>query len=110
MIKILCAMAISLTFTTVNAIAGIVIENMWIEDDYMNTVVTYKNDTCKTYDSVTIQCKTRENNCRITKISSRSFDKQKCGPIVPGFEGTIKIPIALNGQAARSVKCTAKRR
>ncbi|MBC8378445.1 MAG: hypothetical protein H8E62_04650 [Planctomycetes bacterium] len=64
-------------------------------------LVTWKNTTSKTFQCVTIQAIALDSNKQKVGMNKRSFFKH----IPPGFEGTLEIPIRLNGATFKSVSC-----
>lgn len=69
-------------------------------------VVSYTNDSSKTFESrVEIQCVGFDAAGAKFGANTRSFSARDRGPIRPGFEGTVEVPIWLNGANAKSARC-----
>jgi hypothetical protein len=84
------------------------IERFWEETvgDYTCSyaIVTYKNTTQKTFDeNVTIRATVYDSQKRVVDTNTRSFFAHEYGPIKPGFEGTVKIPVECAKGQAKSV-------
>jgi len=68
------------------------------------TIVTYRNTTKKTfYKNVTIRATVYDSQKKVVDTNTRSFFADEYGPIKPGFEGTVKIPVECAKGQARSV-------
>lgn len=68
------------------------------------TIVSYKNTTAKTFESqVTIRATIYDSQKNVIDTNTRSFFAHEYGPIKPGFEGTVKIPIECKKDEAKSV-------
>jgi len=100
---------VSLLVAANNVIAGsLKIDRIWVEHDYAYALVSYKNDSDKTFKRfVTVECTAIDPQGNKININKRSFFSHDYGPIVPGFEGTVKIPIRLNEKTLKSVECRA---
>lgn len=69
------------------------------------TIVSYKNTTSRTFTSaVTIRATIYDAEGQVIDTNDRSFFAHEYGPIRPGFEGTVKIPIECRRGQAKSVK------
>jgi hypothetical protein len=76
------------------------------------TIVSYRNTTQRTFTkNVTIQATVYDSQKNVVDTGERSFFAFEVGPIGPGFEGTVKIPIdCAKGQASSvSVKIESAR-
>jgi len=68
------------------------------------TIVTYRNTTQKTFTkNVTIRATVYDSQKKVVDTNTRSFFAHEYGPIKPGFEGTVKIPIECARGQAKSV-------
>jgi hypothetical protein len=68
------------------------------------TIVTYKNTTQRTFTkNVTIRATVYDSQQKMVDTNTRSFFAHEYGPIKPGFEGTVKIPIDCAKGQAKSV-------
>jgi hypothetical protein len=68
------------------------------------TIVTYRNTTQKTFEAnVTIRASVYDSQKRMVDTNTRSFFAHEHGPIKPGFEGTVKIPVECDKGQAKSV-------
>lgn len=89
-------------FISADAYAGSVkIDRTWTDDDWINVLVTYINNTKETFSDVTIQCIAYETKESKIDIGSAYF----FGPIEPGFEGTEKILIEHHNIPVKFVNC-----
>lgn len=90
-----------------SALGGeITIDRVWSDNGYGYALVTYKNNTNIAFKSVvTIKCTALDSDGNKININSRSFFSFEHGPINPGFEGTLKIPINLHGLKLNSISC-----
>jgi hypothetical protein len=84
------------------------IERFWEETvgDYTcsYTIVSYRNTTSRTFESqVTIQAAVYDAQDKMVDTNERSFFAHEHGPIGPGFEGTVKIPVECSPNQAKSV-------
>jgi len=84
------------------------VERFWEETvgDYTcsYTIVTYRNTTQKTFDkNVTIRATVYDSQKKVVDTNTRSLFAHEYGPIKPGFEGTVKIPIECARGQAKSV-------
>lgn len=84
------------------------IERFWEETvgDYTctYTLVSYKNTTDKIFnEKVTIRATIYDSQKKMIDTNTRSFFAHEYGPIRPGFEGTVKIPIECAKGQAKSV-------
>lgn len=69
------------------------------------TLVSYKNTTEKTFEEkVTIRATIYDSQENMIDTNTRSFFAHEYGPIEPGFEGTVKIPIPCKEGQAKFVK------
>jgi hypothetical protein len=81
------------------------LERSWQESGYVYALVSYRNDTEQTFGSgVTIKAIIYDATGGMIDTNERSFFAYEHGPITPGFEGTVKIPIACPTGNAKSVK------
>jgi hypothetical protein len=68
------------------------------------TIVSYKNTTNKTFTAqVSIQATVYDAQKNVVDMNTRSFFAHEYGPIKPGFEGTVKIPVECAAGQAKSV-------
>lgn len=68
------------------------------------TIVSYKNTTNKTFTAqVEIQATVYDAQKKVVDMNTRSFFAHEYGPIKPGFEGTVKIPVECAKGQAKSV-------
>lgn len=68
------------------------------------TIVSYKNTTNKTFTAqVEIQATVYDAQKKVVDMNTRSFFAHEHGPIRPGFEGTVKIPVECARGQAKSV-------
>ena len=84
------------------------IDRTWSDHDneYGYVLVTYVNDTGKIFETaVTIKCVALDAAGNRLGVNTRSFFEHEYGPIVPGFEDTVEIPIKLHGKIMSGVKC-----
>jgi hypothetical protein len=84
------------------------IDRFWEETvgDYTcsYTIVSYKNTTEKTFTrQVTIRATVYDTRENVIDTNTRSFFSYEYGPIKPGFEGTVKIPVECKKGQAKSV-------
>jgi hypothetical protein len=89
------------------------IDRFWEETvgDYTctYTIVTYRNTTDRTFTSaVTIQATIYDNNDKTIDMNERSFFFYEIGPIKPGFEDSVKIPIECARGQSKSVSVRIK--
>jgi len=69
-------------------------------------LITFKNTTEETFkNQVTIQCTAIGYNGKKINSNERSFFAFERGPIKPGFEGTLKVPVELYGRRMKSMSC-----
>lgn len=82
---------------------GYIIERVWVDSqiDTAYALVTYQNFSKETYQRVSIKCVGIGNGNQRIGVNSRSF----MGGVYPGFVGTEKIPIELNGAQLESISC-----
>ena len=89
-------------------VGGVVlVDRVWSSHDYGYALVTFKNQTSKTYNRVTIRCTALGESGKKLGINSRSFFSHERGLIEPGFEGTVEVPVALHGADLKSMSCEA---
>lgn len=89
----------------------ITIDRIWVDGDYAYALVTFKNTSTKTYKrSVTIKCIAYDASGNKLGINTRSFFCFNIGPIEPGFEDTLKVPIELHGAIMHYIKCSSRAR
>ena len=95
-----------------NIHAGLLeVDRVWNEGDFAYALVTYTNNTNKTYGTgVTIKCIAIGSNGKKINSNTRSFFAFEHGPIKPGFSDTLKVPVSLNGLSMKTVRCTALER
>ena len=84
------------------------IERFWEETvgDYTctYTIVRYKNTTNKTFkNQVEIEATVYDAKDKVVNMNTRSFFAYEYGPIKPGFEGTVKIPLECKKGQGKSV-------
>lgn len=87
------------------------IDRVWLDSniDFFYVLVTYTNDTEKTFNNaVTITCFALDSKGNKLNSNHRSFFVHEYGPIKPGFTGTLKIPIELHGASAKSASCNCR--
>lgn len=84
------------------------VDRVWQSEDFGYALVTYTNDTGKTFkNAVTIKCVAYDQGGKRVGVNTRSFFCFETGPIIPGFQDTLQIPIALHGATFHHVKCKA---
>jgi len=84
----------------------ITVDRVWEEFDYGNALVSYVNDSGRTFGSVvTIQCVALNASGGKVNQNTRSFFAREVGPIAPGYTGTVSIPVSLNGDHVASMQC-----
>ncbi len=94
-----------------NAQGEIKIDRVWAEYDYGYALVSYTNDSNKTFwQAVTIQCTAKGQGGKKLNTNTRSFFVHNHGPIAPGFTGTLKIPVRLHGAELQSMSCRVRER
>lgn len=87
------------------------IDRVWVDGDYGYALVSYVNDSTSTFDkAVTIKCIALDPKGNKININRRSFFAYEYGPIKPGFEGTLKIPVELHGVSMKSMSCSCNER
>ncbi len=69
-------------------------------------LVTWENKTTRTFRSVTIQAVAYDPSERKINENQRSFFAHERGPIVPGFKGTLKIPVELGHAQFAKMGCS----
>jgi hypothetical protein len=90
------------------------VDRVWVENlgGYVcaYATVTYANTTTETFTkAVTIQARALDGSGKALNVNDRAFFAHELGPIVPGFTGTLKIPVELAGRAAtefKSMECS----
>ena len=86
--------------------ATLKIDRAWSENDFGYALVSYENDSKTTFKYyVTVQCTAFDSEGGKININKRSFFTHEYGPIFPGFKGTLKIPIQLDGGEMEEVSC-----
>jgi DNA-directed RNA polymerase subunit RPC12/RpoP len=84
------------------------VERVW-EDakiDYGYALVSYENSSANSFaGGVTIQCDAMGKEEQKIGTNFRGFFSHEYGPIVPGFKGTLEIPVELNGADFESMRC-----
>lgn len=84
----------------------ITVERVYEEYGFQRTVVSYKNDTATTFrNQVAIECVALDKAGKKINVNDRVFFAHEQGPIAPGFEGTLNIPVSLNGAKSHSASC-----
>ena len=73
---------------------------------YVEVIVSYVNTTGKTFDSVTFRASVYNRDDRIVATNRRSFFAHAEGPIRPGFEGVVEIPVEVDHSQAHAVGVT----
>lgn len=73
---------------------------------YVEVIVSYANTTGKTFDSVTFRASVYNRDDRIVATNRRSFFAHSDGPIRPGFEGILEIPVEVDHSQAHAVGVT----
>lgn len=73
---------------------------------YVEVIVSYANTTGKTFDSVTFRASVYNRDDRIVATNRRSFFAHSDGPVRPGFEGVVEIPVEVSHASAHSVGVT----
>ena len=67
------------------------------------TLISYKNTSQKTFNkNVTFRATIFDSKENMIDTNTRSFFAHEYGPIKPGFEGTLKIPIDCSPGRAKS--------
>ncbi|MDP2791609.1 MAG: hypothetical protein Q8O15_07635 [Rectinemataceae bacterium] len=70
------------------------IERVWVEYDTTYALVSYRNTTEQTFKSkVSIKVFLYDKEKNMLDTNSRSFFAFERGPITPGFEDTVKVPV-----------------
>lgn len=109
--KFLLIFGVLTLFTNIAFAGSIKIDRVWISNSFGYALVSYLNDTKDTFSSVvTIKCVALDNQGKKININTRSFFVHDYGPIVPGFEGTLKIPVNLYGASMKSMSCSCYER
>ncbi|MDY6987948.1 MAG: hypothetical protein SWQ30_07805 [Thermodesulfobacteriota bacterium] len=80
-------------------------DRVWSSNDFGYALVTYTNNSSKTFESVTIKCVALDSAGNKLAVNSRSFLALEYGPIRPGFSDTIEIPVSLEGATMSSMRC-----
>ena len=90
--------------------AALTIDRAWSEDvggyRCAYVLVTWRNTTKETFQSVTIQATAYDPSGTKIDIGERSFFAFERGPIRPGFEGTLKIPVELGNATFHTAECS----
>lgn len=83
------------------------VDRVWEEDhDYAYALASYHNDGSATFRAgVTVRCDALGDGGRKINTNTRSFFAHEHGPITPGFTGTVKVPVQLNGATLKSMSC-----
>ncbi len=102
-------LALCLSLSTINIAYGesqLNVDRIWQENDFSYAMVTYTNKTKSTFNNaVTIKCIATDHAGNKINYNTRSFFAHEYGPIKPGFQGTLKVPIKLNGIHMQSINC-----
>ena len=70
-------------------------------------LVSYKNTTTKKFTKlVSIRAAVYDADDNMLNMNTRSFFSHEYGTIVPGFEGTLKIPVECKERDVKSVSVT----
>ena len=90
--------------------AGLIeIERIWVKGDTGYALITYTNDSEKTFTKqVVIKCTAIGQDGKKININSETISCDEVGPIKPGFEETIKISIELFGVKMKSIRCSCR--
>lgn len=79
--------------------AALVMDRAWDETtgNYRSSyaLVSWKNELGRTFRQVTIQATAFDTEGKKIDQNERSFFSHERGPIAPGFEGTLKIPVEI---------------
>lgn len=109
--KLLLALLAILLFNNIASAGACEIDRVWVEHGYGIALVTYTNETSLTFErAVTIQCTALDHSGNKINISSNSFYASEHGPIRPGFTGTLKVYVKLNGAKMTDMKCNCQQR
>jgi hypothetical protein len=88
------------------SIGSLTLERTYTAGDRTHAVVRYHNDSDRTMGRVvSVQCDAIDPGGRVVATGSGSLAADEHGPLLPGFEGTLDIPIPLDGAAAESIAC-----
>lgn len=83
-----------------------VIDRVWNESGTPTAMVTYTNTTQTTFmHGVTIGCTGLTKAKTKVDYRTRSF----FDPVAPGFVGTVKVPLSMNGEPVDSAECSIVR-
>ena len=87
------------------------VQRVWEEGSpqgyhFSYALVSWENTTHKTFKQVTIQAIAYSPDGKMINESHRSFFAHERGPIMPGFTGTLKIPVDLNKSNFSNIKCS----
>ena len=75
-------------------------------EGYGYALASYVNDSRQTFSRVvTVQCDAFAGEGRKIGTNTRSFFVHEHGPIVPGFRGTVEVPVELDGETLDSMEC-----
>ena len=95
------------------ALGELTIDRVWTSStgNYGYALVTYVNTSGKTFErAVTIQCVAYDTSGRKINMNKRSFFAREHGAMGPGFEGTIKVPVQIDGIPMKEMSCKALER
>jgi len=85
------------------------IERLWEESRYTFVLVSYRNTTNMTFSStVTLTAILYDANNRMLDMDDKSIYVMDSGPISPGFEGTVKISVAVIGSKRAEIRIQAR--
>ena len=101
----------TLLLVTPSIAGSLVIDRVWQSGDFGYALVTYTNKTNKTFASaVTIKCIAFDSSGNRLGVNQRSFFAHDRGPIPPGFQDTVEVPINLHGSQMSSIECKCRER
>jgi hypothetical protein len=99
-------LAIALLAVTLPSLAAVKIDRIWQDDDIAQALVTYKNETNRTYgDGITIKCIALGPNGEKLALGQSMFYSHVYGEIKPGFEDSLEVSIIMNGAKMHSIQC-----
>ena len=85
---------------------SITIHRVWAEYDIGTALVTYYNNSNWIYKRVAIHCTALDKNKKPISTNYRTFAEWKGdGPMLPGFQGIIEVPVSLHGIEMASMSC-----
>jgi len=100
------AAAVGATSTKAGARGALSVDRVYSRDDYGYAIVSYRNTSDQTFrERVTVRCDALDGARQKLGTNTRSFFADDHGPIKPGFEGTLEIPVRLNGATLDRVEC-----